>query len=171
MAEEARTNQLGKAVRIRRELLDLKRRDLADRAGLSYPYISEIENGVKQPSHSALTRIAAALDLEVSELAALGEGLGAADAERSIGSSPAPVVASPQRPRITVGSRMALADPLDAIALRSIGSSFPGDLDPGVAELVSDLVAEELERFRRDELPEIVRAEVQRILDERELDE
>ena len=47
---------LGRAIRVRRETLDLKRRDLALRAGLSYPYVSEIENGNKEPSarrHSA----------------------------------------------------------------------------------------------------------------------
>ena len=37
---------LGKAIELRRIELGLKRRELAERARLSYPYISEIENGV-----------------------------------------------------------------------------------------------------------------------------
>ena len=66
---------LGRAVALRRTQLGLKRRDLADGAELSYPYISEIENGLKEPSTAALGRIAEALEFSLSELLGLSETL------------------------------------------------------------------------------------------------
>ena len=63
-ADRTSMKRLGKAIELRRVELDLKRRELAERAGLSYPYVSEIENGNKNPSTSALSSIARALELE-----------------------------------------------------------------------------------------------------------
>jgi len=74
-AESRQDDGLGKAVELRRIELGLKRRELAERAHLSYPYISEIENGVKEPSAKALRQIAEALEMKVAELAALSERL------------------------------------------------------------------------------------------------
>ncbi|MGH9009136.1 MAG: helix-turn-helix domain-containing protein [Acidimicrobiia bacterium] len=61
---------LGKAIRLRRVELDLSRADLAREADVSYPYVSEIENGTKQASSKTLWRIARALGLEPHELMA-----------------------------------------------------------------------------------------------------
>ena len=61
---------LGKAIRLHRVERDLSRGELADAAGLSYTYISEIENGTKQASSKALRRVAEALGLEAHELLA-----------------------------------------------------------------------------------------------------
>ena len=66
---------LGKAVSIRRIELGLSRQQLAERAGLSYPYVSEIENGVKFPSPNALSALAGALELVTHELVARAEAL------------------------------------------------------------------------------------------------
>ena len=52
---------LGDKVRYAREHFDWTTKMLADKAGLSQPYISEIENNNKTPSTKALMRIAAAL--------------------------------------------------------------------------------------------------------------
>ena len=38
------------AIAVRRTELGLKRKDLAERSSLSYPYVSELENGTKEPS-------------------------------------------------------------------------------------------------------------------------
>ncbi|MBP1819259.1 transcriptional regulator with XRE-family HTH domain [Mycobacterium sp. OAE908] len=46
---------------------------LKDRSGLSYPYISEIENGGKYPSQRAIQSLADALDMTPSELLARAE--------------------------------------------------------------------------------------------------
>ena len=51
----------------------MDRGGLAEASGLSYPYLSEIENGRKQPSTSALTAIAEALEMNPSELLASTE--------------------------------------------------------------------------------------------------
>lgn len=43
--------------------------DVADRAGVSAQYLSEVERGLKDPSSEMLHAIAGALELEVPELA------------------------------------------------------------------------------------------------------
>ena len=54
---------LGDKVRFAREQLGLTMQMLADRAGLSQPYISEIENGNKNPSAKTIMKLAAALNV------------------------------------------------------------------------------------------------------------
>jgi transcriptional regulator with XRE-family HTH domain len=70
---------LGRAIHLRRVELGMKRRDLAIAAGLSYPYVSEIENGHKEPSAKALRQLADALDLAPVELVALTDRVGGSD--------------------------------------------------------------------------------------------
>jgi len=65
---------LGHAVKVERTARGIGRKDLAARAGLSYPYLSEIENGSKRASSKALIAIARALDLAPSDLLRLAEG-------------------------------------------------------------------------------------------------
>lgn len=86
----ALTSALGKAIAIRRLELGLKRNDLRDRSGLSYPYIAELENGSKAASSKALGALAEALELSVSELMARAEEL------RDLGSSDAFALSSPR---------------------------------------------------------------------------
>src|SRR5712664_25064 len=69
-------DRLGRAVHLRRVELGLKRPELAKRAELSYPYVSEIENGLKTPSTKALRQLAAALDLSPAELIERADRLG-----------------------------------------------------------------------------------------------
>src|SRR4051812_21083446 len=78
------TDDLGIVVATRRTALGLRRKDLAERARLSYPYISEIENGVKEPSAKAMRQIADALDLTVAELASLTERIDLAPASPNL---------------------------------------------------------------------------------------
>lgn len=56
-------------VRVFREYRGLRAGELADKAGISQGYLSEIEAGKKPGSLGVLKRIAAALDLELSDLA------------------------------------------------------------------------------------------------------
>ncbi|WP_159672340.1 helix-turn-helix domain-containing protein, partial [Streptomyces mexicanus] len=62
--------------RLGRSLLDLRnergwsRKDLAERSGLSYPYISQLENGDREPSFDTLTKLAQAFGLTVDALLA-----------------------------------------------------------------------------------------------------
>mgnify|MGYP000933614327 FL=1 len=54
---------LGDKVRFAREQLGLTTQMLAGKAGISQPYISEIENGNKTPSAKTIMRLAAALSV------------------------------------------------------------------------------------------------------------
>jgi transcriptional regulator with XRE-family HTH domain len=49
-------------------------RSLAELTGMSYPYISEMENGVKVPSLTTLLRLAVALECEVTDLVDVFKG-------------------------------------------------------------------------------------------------
>ena len=54
---------LGDKVRFARERLGLTTQMLAEKAGVSQPYISEIENGNKNPSAKTIMRLAAVLNV------------------------------------------------------------------------------------------------------------
>ena len=59
---------LGRAIQVLRTDQGMGRRDLSTRSGLSYSYLSEIENGTKRSSSSALLKIANALGMQLNEL-------------------------------------------------------------------------------------------------------
>lgn len=64
---------LGRAIVLHRTVAGMARKELAAEAGVSYPYISELENGLKEPSLSVLTRIADTLQVAPSKLLATAE--------------------------------------------------------------------------------------------------
>jgi len=64
---------VGKAIELSRRYQDKSRRELAEKSGISYSYLSEIETGKKGPSAEALLAIAEALDLAPSELLGTAE--------------------------------------------------------------------------------------------------
>ncbi len=55
-------------VRVWREHRKLTQQQLADRAQLSKPYISQIESKAREPSLDALRRLAGALEVDVDDL-------------------------------------------------------------------------------------------------------
>ena len=59
---------LGRAIKVLRVTRGLERKDLADRAGISYPYLSQIESGAKRASSEVIRAIAEALDVRPHEL-------------------------------------------------------------------------------------------------------
>jgi transcriptional regulator with XRE-family HTH domain len=63
--------QLGGAIRARRRGLGLTLVDVATRAGLSHPFLSQVERGIARPSMRSLTAVAAALDTTAQALLAL----------------------------------------------------------------------------------------------------
>ncbi len=71
--EELQKQALGAAIRARRKTLGLSRRDVERETEISYPYLSEIEAGKKNPSNSMLQRIGEALQITPSELMAAAE--------------------------------------------------------------------------------------------------
>jgi transcriptional regulator with XRE-family HTH domain len=66
---EAALKALGEAIRARRgEIGGLSQEGLADLAGMHRTYVSEIERGLRNPSYRNLFKLAAALEVPLSEL-------------------------------------------------------------------------------------------------------
>lgn len=60
--------RFGYAVRVRREELGLIQEDLAEKAGIHRTYLSDIERGSRNVSIVNIERLAAALELPISDL-------------------------------------------------------------------------------------------------------
>lgn len=63
------------AVRARRKELAITQEELALRSGLHQRWISNVENGHRNPSYGSLRRLAAGLELAVSALSLRPEGI------------------------------------------------------------------------------------------------
>ena len=61
-------------MRALREAMGLSLRDLAERSGVSAPMLSQVERGETSPTLAVAARIAAGLDLRLSQLLRLDEG-------------------------------------------------------------------------------------------------
>jgi transcriptional regulator with XRE-family HTH domain len=64
---------LGAAVKARREELERTQETIANDSGLHQRWISNVENGKRNPSYASLRRLAAGLNLSASELIARAE--------------------------------------------------------------------------------------------------
>ncbi|HKE77740.1 MAG TPA: XRE family transcriptional regulator [Solirubrobacteraceae bacterium] len=64
---------IGPRVRALREAMDLSLRDLAERSGVSAPMLSQVERGETSPTLQIAGRIAAGLELRLSQLLRLDE--------------------------------------------------------------------------------------------------
>jgi transcriptional regulator with XRE-family HTH domain len=73
-AAPAETVAVGARVRALREAMRLSLRDMAERSGVSAPMLSQVERGETSPTLSVASRIAAGLDLSLSQLLRLDEG-------------------------------------------------------------------------------------------------
>lgn len=71
--QDALIAPLGPRVRALREAMDLSLRDLAERSGVSAPMLSQVERGETSPTLTVATRIAAGLELRLSQLLRLDE--------------------------------------------------------------------------------------------------
>jgi XRE family transcriptional regulator, regulator of sulfur utilization len=65
---------VGARVKALREAAGLSLRDLAERSGVSAPMLSQVERGETSPTLTVASRIAAGLDLRLSQLLRLDEG-------------------------------------------------------------------------------------------------
>jgi transcriptional regulator with XRE-family HTH domain len=65
---EARWKELGEFIRAQRELTEMSVRRLAQSAGVSNPYLSQIERGLRKPSAEILQQIARALSISAEGL-------------------------------------------------------------------------------------------------------
>lgn len=147
----------------------MKRPELAKRAELSYPYVSEIENGLKTPSTKALRQLAAALDCSPADLISLADRIGGA--------------AQPDARSVLVDRALEdrRADRSEWLAIeastdRSEGAPAGAPVLAVGADEMSDwrmqtqitaIVRAELAAWARTQLPELVRGEIKRALRER----
>ena len=68
-----RSGDVGARVRALRDSMGLSLRDLAERSGVSAPMLSQVERGETSPTLSVASRIAAGLELSLSQLLRLDE--------------------------------------------------------------------------------------------------
>jgi transcriptional regulator with XRE-family HTH domain len=65
---EEETSSFGEYIRRQRELQELTMRQLADLVGISNPYLSQIERGLREPSERVLEAIADNLEMSAEAL-------------------------------------------------------------------------------------------------------
>jgi transcriptional regulator with XRE-family HTH domain len=61
-------NTLGKYIRLRRHALKMTQQNLADKTALDLSYISDLENGKRNPSYETLYKVALALNTVPSQI-------------------------------------------------------------------------------------------------------
>jgi transcriptional regulator with XRE-family HTH domain len=97
---------LGEIIRRQRELAELPMRQLAAMVGISNPYLSQIEHGLRDPSEQVLEGIARSLQTSVDQLLdAAGSG-----ADKTNGSHNAVLDAVRADPNLTARQRHALSE-------------------------------------------------------------
>jgi|ERR1051325_6108163 transcriptional regulator with XRE-family HTH domain len=105
MADGERAERLGEIIRRQRELSALSMRQFADLVGISNPYLSQIERGLREPSERVLEGIAKSLEISVDALREQA-GLSVVDEEET----PAVVVAIRADPKLSGRQRQALLE-------------------------------------------------------------
>src|SRR4051812_3613675 len=144
--------RLGRAIQVRRAELGLKRRQLHEAAGISYPYLSEIENGSKEPSPQRLRAIAEALQTTPEELLARGAELSLASEDALPGAVVPAVSHAPERSYFALTQANGPSEPSASLSP-----------DPSSGE-VADAVQDAIVWWSTNELPRLVRQEVDRYL-------
>ena len=79
---------LGEIIRRQRELAELSMRQVAAMAGISNPYLSQIERGLRAPSEEVLRAIAESLNVSADLLRGDMSADGSADVVQAIQSDP-----------------------------------------------------------------------------------
>jgi transcriptional regulator with XRE-family HTH domain len=85
---EHRSLHLGTIIRRQRELAELSMRQLAAMVGISNPYLSQIERGLRAPSEHVLRAIAASLRTTADALVQQAAPAGQPDVVAAIGRDP-----------------------------------------------------------------------------------
>ena len=68
MVTQRQKNFMGALIRQQRELADLSMRQVSSMAGISNPYLSQIERGLRAPSAAVAAGLATALGMDLDEL-------------------------------------------------------------------------------------------------------
>ena len=104
---------LGQFIRNQRELHDLTMRQLADLVGISNPYLSQIERGLREPSERVLEAIADNLEMSAETLKRHRPRARAGD-----GAEPAVVTAIRADSDLSAKQRAALIEVYEAFVAR-----------------------------------------------------
>ncbi|MEQ8719035.1 MAG: helix-turn-helix transcriptional regulator [Acidimicrobiales bacterium] len=99
-------DRFGEYLRGQRKLANLTLRQLADMAGVSNPYLSQIERGIHVPSVRVIKSIANALDVQAEVLLTHAAGIDADDDDDS--SAPDTEAVIRADPRLTSQQKQAL---------------------------------------------------------------
>ncbi|MEV0895391.1 helix-turn-helix transcriptional regulator [Actinoplanes sp. NPDC049802] len=103
---------LGEIIRRQREVAELSMRQLATMVGISNPYLSQIERGLRAPSDRVLQAIAASLRTTADALV---------EQATAVGDRPPPVLdAIAADPNLTARQRQALGEVYTAMAETTI---------------------------------------------------
>jgi transcriptional regulator with XRE-family HTH domain len=103
------SSPLGEYIRRQRELQKLSMRQLAGLVGISNPYLSQIERGLRDPSEKVLDAIARSLELSAETLHA--QSARAREAEQADEDVPVAVIAAIRADRrLTAAQRQALLE-------------------------------------------------------------
>lgn len=68
IVNESKHTDLGEFIRSQRERANLSLRRLAEKAGISNPYLSQIERGIRKPSAQILRNLSRALEISANTL-------------------------------------------------------------------------------------------------------
>ncbi len=107
---------LGEIIRRQRELAELSMRQFANAAGISNPYLSQIERGLRAPSEQVLEAIARTLQVSVD---GLYEQAGVAPPGEADAGSAAVLDAIRADSRLTARQRTALKEVYEAFVSQS----------------------------------------------------
>ena len=110
MDEEHRVPTLGEIIRSQRELSAMSMRQFAEMVGISNPYLSQIERGLREPSQKVVEAIARNLDVSADMLYRQA-GL---DPDADEAEEPPVRVAIREDPRLNPRQRQALLEVYDA---------------------------------------------------------
>ena len=108
---------LGEYIRRQREMQKLSMRQLADLVGISNPYLSQIERGLREPSEKVVDAIAR--NLELSAEALYEQGGRRRGKEDDDDEEPAVATAIRADPKLTARQRQALLEVYGAFTARS----------------------------------------------------
>jgi transcriptional regulator with XRE-family HTH domain len=139
------TRSLGHTIKVLRVYQGQTRQELGERAGISYSYVAQIENGRTSPSSPVLLRLAEALGMSASDLLAFAER-GAVSGQLASVSERADRTHPGRPPASKKGQPGHLAEKPKACNLtgpsRPVGQDSPGEAEPAraLAEL-SELLA------------------------------
>ena len=103
---------LGEIIRRQRELTELSMRQFAGMVGISNPYMSQIERGLREPSEKVLEAIARNLDVSADTLYEEAGMSDAPEEDETVGVR----AAIRQDPRLNARQRRALLEVYDAFA-------------------------------------------------------